>query len=191
MRLHEVVNRAVGSVNRSLLTEPSDMRASISRIRKVYGSGQQSSSALLQPRNGRQQIIAATVEPYDVTLVHPNRAGAKDIFIRSHKKFSDLRFREDGGWEIRPLDLCIGLHDRDTWFRTAYVIAKDTVFAVLPPERQTIDFDSTGPSANVVYVFKAYPNESLAVVRTAQQAVRSYRASQREYKQITEANSNA
>jgi hypothetical protein len=182
MRLSEVVNQAVSYVNSNLVTEPPDIRASMSRILNAYSSGQEvySHGALLEPHKGRQRIIAATVEPYEVMLVHPNRASPEDIFIRTHKKFSKLRFREEEGWEIRPLELCIGLRDLDTWLKTAYVVAKDTLFAVSPPDRQTIDFDSNqGSLTNVVYVNRAYPNEILPVMRIAQKAIRSYRARQR------------
>ena len=185
MRLPEVVNQAVGYVNSNLLTDSRDMRKAYRQLRS--SNGLFNHSALPEPRKGRQPIIAATVEPYDVVLVHPNRASAGDLHIRTHKRFSELRFREEGGREVRPIDLCIELRDPDTWVDFAYLVAKGTVFAVSPPDRQTIDWEpNQGSSANVVYVNRAYPNESLAVARIAQKAVRSYRARQRYYRHIRE-----
>ena len=182
MRISEVINQAVRYVNNNLLTDSPDMRKPSRDLRT--GAGTLNFSGLIEAHKGKQPAIYGIVEPYEVFLVHPNRASAGYLGIRTHKQFSKLRFREEDGYEIRPVELCIQLRDPDTWIDFSYLVSNGTIFAVSPKDRQPIDWEPE--SANVVYVNRAYRNESLAVARIAQKAVRSYRQRQQFIRHIRE-----
>jgi hypothetical protein len=184
MRVPEVaerfaINLTVKYINRYLNTEPPDMEKILEAVR----NGQwPSHSTLLEPSKDKQNLISETVEPFNVTLIYPQEGQGTDIFIKSHCAIPKIDFRdEDGGAEISPIDLCIGLTQNITWNNIAYVVAKGNVFAVSPRSRQTIDFSSNSENVEpeTVYVNKAFPNEALAVAKLARKTLYSYRRRQR------------
>jgi len=175
MHVHEVVTQAVDYVSGNLITDPpmENVRFFEEYNKKLAAGGAWSDhSALLEPRAERQPSIRERVEPFDVTLIHPNRAVAGDLRVGLLEPVRKLRFQDPNGAEVTPIELCIRLCELATWDNSAYIASRGSLYSVRQTNVDTVLARSKrAETIRTVEVYEIGDQEALEIAFYAVRAV--------------------